>query len=154
MAEPAPCEVWFYHLEGSGLDQVLPGLLEKTLARGWKALLRTADPLRIEHLDGFLWTYRDDSFLPHGVDGEPHAGRQPVLITAGEGNPNGAEVVFLLDGAAPGDLKGFARCVLLFDGRDESAVQAARARWREVKAAGLPGSYWRQSERGSWEKQA
>jgi DNA polymerase III subunit chi len=151
----APCEVWFYHLERSGLDQVLPDLLEKTLARGWKALVRSGDPLRIEHLDGWLWSFRDDSFLPHATAADPHPDRQPVLLTvATEGNPNGANVLFLLDGAAPGALEGFARCVILFDGRDEAALQAARGRWREIKAAGLPGSYWRQSERGSWEKQA
>jgi DNA polymerase III subunit chi len=153
MAE-APCEVWFYHLERSGLDQVLPDLLEKTLARGWRALVRTADPLRIEHLDGWLWSFRDESFLPHGVAGEGHDAEQPVLITTAEANPNGANVLFLVDGAAPGELQGFARCVVLFDGRDEAALQAARTRWREIKAAGLPGAYWRQSERGSWEKQA
>jgi DNA polymerase-3 subunit chi len=153
MAE-VPCEVWFYHLERSGLDQVLPDLLEKTLSRGWRALVRTGDPLRVEHLDGWLWSYRDESFLPHGVAGEGHDADQPVLITTGEANPNGANVLFLVDGAAPGELKGFARCVVLFDGGDEAALQVARGRWREVKAAGLPGSYWRQSERGSWEKQA
>jgi DNA polymerase-3 subunit chi len=150
----APCEVWFYHLERSGLDQVLPDLLEKTLSRGWRALVRTGDPLRVEHLDGWLWSYRDESFLPHGVAGEGQETEQPVLIVTGEANPNGANVLFLVDGAAPGALEGFARCVVLFDGRDEAALQAARARWREIKAAGLPGSYWRQSERGSWEKQA
>ena len=36
------CEVWFYHLERTSLDQALPELLEKTLARGWKAVVRTA----------------------------------------------------------------------------------------------------------------
>ena len=38
--EVSACEVWFYHLERTSLDQALPELLEKTLARGWKALVR------------------------------------------------------------------------------------------------------------------
>ena len=37
----AACEVWFYHLERTALDQALPELLEKTLPEGWKALVRT-----------------------------------------------------------------------------------------------------------------
>ena len=154
MADAAPCEVWFYHLERSGLDEVLPDLLEKTLARGWRALVRTTDSLRIDHLDGWLWSFRDDSFLPHGVMGEPHAERQPVLLSTGEDNPNCADVLFLLDGAAPGVLDGYTRCIVLFDGRDESALKTARGRWKDIKAMGLPGSYWRQSEQGRWEKQA
>ena len=148
-----PCEVWFYHLERSGLDRVLPELLDKTLQRGWRALVRSTDHDRIEHLDGWLWTYRDDSFLAHGTADEPDAARQPVLLTAGADNTNGADVLFLIDGAEAGVLDGFKRCILLFDGRDDAALSAARRRWREVKSAGHPASYWKQAERG-WEKQA
>jgi DNA polymerase-3 subunit chi len=146
------CEVWFYHLERSGLDQVLPELLEKTLQRGWRALVRSSEPDRIEHLDGWLWTYRDDSFLPHGLAEEPGADRQPILLTTGAENPNAAHALFLIDGAEAGSLEGYARCMLLFDGRDDSALAAARKRWKTVKADGHPASYWRQAERG-WEKQ-
>jgi DNA polymerase-3 subunit chi len=148
------CEVWFYHLERTSLDQALPELLEKTLARGWKALVRAGSRERIEHLDGWLWSYRDDAFLPHGRDDEPMADRQPVLITLGMENPNGADALFLIDGAEAGDIAGFARCVLLFDGRDEAAVAAARGRWSTFKAAGAVVSYWRQGEAGGWRKEA
>jgi len=148
-----PCEVWFYHLERSSLDQVLPELLEKTLQRGWKALVRSQGADRIEHLDGWLWSYRDESFLPHGLEDEPESERQPILLTTGEGNPNKADALFLIDGAEAGALDAFTRCILLFDGQDETALATARKRWKEVKASGLPASYWRQAERG-WEKQA
>jgi DNA polymerase-3 subunit chi len=147
------CEVWFYHLERTSLDQALPELLEKTLARNWRAVVRSTAAERIDHLDGWLWTYRDDAFLPHGVDGEPMAERQPVLITTRTDNPNRAQALFLIDGAEPGDLSGFARCVLLFDGRDEAAVAAARGRWRAFKDAGCEISYWKQGESGGWRKE-
>jgi DNA polymerase-3 subunit chi len=149
-----PCEVWFYHLERTSLDQALPELLEKTLARGWRALVRSPASERVEHLDGWLWSYRDDSFLPHGTDAEPQAARQPILITTGSGNPNGAAAVFLIDGAETEDLAGFERCVLLFDGRDETAVGAARAQWSRFKGEGVSVSYWRQGEMGGWRKEA
>lgn len=153
MSETAPCEVWFYHLERTGLDQALPELLEKTLARGWKAVVRAREPERIEHLDGWLWSYRDDSFLPHGPLDEPAAARQPILLTTGFENPNGADALFLVDGAEPGELAGYARCVVLFDGRDEAQLAVARSQWRALKDKGHPASYWRQQARG-WEKQA
>jgi len=147
------CEVWFYHLERTGLDQALPELLEKTLGRGWRALVRTAEPDRIDHLDGWLWSYREDSFLPHAPAGEPNAERQPVLLTTGFENRNQADALFLLDGAEPGDLAGFTRCLVLFDGVDEAQLAAARALWSRLKGEGSPVSYWRQMARG-WEKQA
>jgi len=151
----APCEVFFYHLERTGLDRALPQLLEKTLARGWKALVRIPDPGGLAALDDALWSYADDSFLPHGLDGDALAARQPVLLSAAVEPPaNGAQALFLIDGAEEGDLAPFERCVLLFDGNDETAVSGARARWSRFKAAGHPVSYWKQSPEGAWGKQA
>ena len=106
-------DVWFYHLERTSLDQALPELLEKTLARGWKALVRSTARERVEHLDGWLWSYRDDAFLPHGVEEEPMAEHQPILITTGMDNANGANALFLIDGAEAGDISAFERCVVV-----------------------------------------
>jgi len=153
MAEAVATEVWFYHLERTGLEQALPELLEKTLQRGWKALVRVREAARLQHLDSWLWTYRDESFLPHAPDDEPNAARQPILLTTGFENANGADALFLVDGAEPGDLGGYARCVVLFDGGDEAQLAVARAQWSAVKASGAAVSYWKQQARG-WEKQA
>jgi len=147
------CEVWFYHLERTGLDQALPELLEKSLQRGWKAIVRARQPERVEHLDGWLWSYRDESFLPHAPAAEPGAARQPILLTTAFENPNGADALFLIDGAEPGDLAGYARCVVLFDGADPEQLAVARGQWTAVKREGLPVSYWKQQERG-WQKTA
>lgn len=152
MAEAAP-EVWFYHLERTGLDQALPELLEKTLQRGWKALVRARERPRLAHIDAALWAWRDDSFLPHGLEDEPQPGRQPILLTTGFENPNAAEALFLVDGAEPGELAGFSRCLVLFDGGDEAQLAVARAQWSQLKGQGAQLSYWRQQARG-WEKQA
>jgi DNA polymerase-3 subunit chi len=147
----APCEVWFYHLERSTLEQVLPELLEKTLERGWRARVRSEDPSRIDALDAWLWTYRDDSFLAHGRAGEPFAERQPILLGDGAENPNGARALFVVDGD-PGDLTGYERCVVIFDGRLEPALLTARSLWRRCKGAGHPVTYWQQSEGRGWRK--
>ena len=149
-----PCEVWFYHLERTALDQALPELLDKTLQKGWRALVRTGDVQRLDHLDGWLWSYREDSFLPHGLAGEPLADRQPILLTTAADNLNAAQALFLIDGAEAASLDGYERCILMFDGRDEEATAEARARWKVFKAAGHPVSYWRQGAERGWEKQA
>jgi DNA polymerase-3 subunit chi len=148
-----PCEVWFYHLERSALEQVLPELLERTLSRGWRAKVRSADRARLETLDALLWTYRDESFLPHGQASEPLAERQPVLLSDQDETPNGAEALFVIDGD-PGDLVGHTRCVLIFDGRQEEALAQARRLWARYRKAGHAVTYWRQSEGRGWEKQA
>ncbi len=149
----AACEIWFYHLERSTLEQVLPELLEKTLARGWRARVRSQDASRIEALDACLWTYRDDRFLAHGLAGEPFAERQPILLGDGEDNANGAQALFVVDGD-PGDLADYERCVVIFDGRLESALTEARGLWSRYKRAGHGVTYWKQGEGRGWEKKA
>jgi len=150
-------EILFYHLERRGLDDVLPGLIEKTLERGWRALIRADTAERADAVDTRLWTF-NDGFLPHAQLGDGEAARQPVLITVEEGNPNAADVLFLVGGTAPPDWNGpaaaaFTRIVLLFDGRDASAVDAARGAWKQAKAAGHEVTYWKESPAGKWEKQ-
>lgn len=152
-------EVLFYHLERAALEDVLPGLLEKTRERGWKALVRAGSDERVAALDSHLWTYREESFLPHGLTRDPNASEQPILLTAAHGNPNGAEVLFLVDGATTDDWAGgevavAARVVLIFDGRDAAALDAAREHWKQAKASGHDVTYWQQGASGKWEKRA
>jgi DNA polymerase-3 subunit chi len=144
-------EVLFYQLTASPLEASLPELLERSLARGWRVLLRCGSEAGMAQLDELLWTYSDVSFLPHGTARAGNAGLQPVYLTVGDENPNGADVLMLVDGAraTPAEMAGFERACLLFDGHDAGALEAARADWRAVQAAGLPAKYWAQ-EQGRW----
>jgi len=149
-------ETLFYHLERRALEEILPGLVEKSLARGWRAAIRTDSSERSGALDTLLWTYDDQSFLPHAQLGDGDPAAQPVLITVEEGNPNSANIVFYVGGAVPGDwaaLNDLARVVLLFDGRDEGALAAARAAWKDAKAGGHDVTYWKETPSGKFEKQ-
>jgi DNA polymerase III subunit chi len=150
-------ETLFYHLERKSLDDVLPGLVERTLLRGWRALIRTESAERAAAIDALLWTYDDQSFLPHAQTGDGDSARQKVLVTVEEANANAADVLFLVDGALPaawdGATAAFTRIVLLFDGRDPEALQAAREAWKNAKSAGHDVTYWKETPSGKWEKQ-
>jgi len=148
-------ELLFYHLQRQPLERVLPTLLEKSLERGWRVVVQASSEERVEALDAHLWTYRDDSFLPHGTWRETNANEQPILLTLNDDNPNGASVRFLIDGApVPADVETYQRVVLLFDGEDPDAVEAARARWSEAKAKGLETTYWQGDDAGRWQRKA
>ena len=148
-------EILFYHLQGQKVEGVLPSLLERSLERGWKVAVQATSEERIDALDAYLWTYKDDGFLPHGTWREPEASQQPVILTPNEGNPNGATVRFLIDRAPmPVDPQSYQRVVLLFDGEDEEAVAAARAQWSEAKTRGFEATYWRTDAQGRWTKKA
>ncbi|MGH1350461.1 MAG: DNA polymerase III subunit chi [Methyloligellaceae bacterium] len=148
-----PTEVLFYHLERTTLEQVLPGLLEKSLQRGWNAVVHASSEERIMMLDTLLWTYNDASFLPHGTAKDDYQAEQPVFLTTDDVNPNKAAIRFMIDGASTSDLNTYERAVFMFDGLDEQAVNHARSQWKVAKAAGCEVTYWRQSGQGRWEKQ-
>ena len=147
-------EVLFYHLEHQPLERVLPTLLERTLERGWRAVIQSGNEERLEALDTHLWTYRDDSFLPHGIAKDANAALHPIVLTLEDDNPNSATVRFLVDGASAASLEAYERVVYLFDGRMQEALQQARDAWKVAKSAGFEVTYWQQAAGGKWERKA
>lgn len=151
-------EIWFYHLQRRPLERVLPTLLEKSLERGWRAVVQARTPERLEALDEALWTYSDESFLAHGTAREGDPADQPVYLTDGLENPNGARLRILVEGADVGEAiaaagdDAYERIILIFDGDDEAELTGARAKWKKLKEQSRPMSYWRQNEDGRWEK--
>jgi DNA polymerase III subunit chi len=146
-------EILFYQLQRQPLELVLTTLLEKSLERGWRAVVQAPSEERIDALDAHLWTFRDESFLPHGTWRQGEAGEQPILLTINDDNPNGASVRFVVDGAElPPDAQAYERIVVLFDGDDPDAVAAARERWTWSKAEGFEVTYWQADEHGRWQR--
>ncbi len=146
-------EYWFYHLEASTIEGVLPGLLEKTLQKGWRALVKLP-PEQVKEMDDYLWTYRDDSFLPHGRDDEPMAEQQPITLTSAAQDASGYQAVFLIGGAEIDNMDGVERCMVMINGRSKDDIQRARGQWKALKDTDAKLSYYQQNDRGAWEKKA
>ena len=123
------------------------------LASGQRAVVRAASAERVEALDRALWTFGRDSFLPHGSRADGHAEHQPVFLTDAADYPNGATVLVLVDGVEVEPPAPFGRCLYLFDGNDELAVERARALWRRWREQGAKITYWQQTARG-WQEAA
>jgi DNA polymerase-3 subunit chi len=148
-------EIAFYHLTRRSLEQVLPNLLERSRTRGWRACVQATNERLLARLDDHLWSYRPESFLPHGTaaDGAPES--QPVYLTTGTDNPNGADVRFFIEGAAiapvlaePASIPR-ARAVLLFEEADRTS---AREQWRELLPTSHHLTYWQEDDNGKFEK--
>src|ERR1700744_3820419 len=146
-------EVLFYHLQDMSLENVLPPRLEKSLERGWRVIVQSTSQERADALDAHLWTYRDDSFLPHATWRVTDAQDQPIILAVEEGNPNRANVRFLVDNAGlPADSDIYDRIVLVFNGDDTDALAAARHAWTDCKKRGFEVTYWQAGERGRGER--
>ena len=136
----------FYHLTASPLERVLPQICEKVLGTG-ERLLVVADEGLLDRLDQELWTYSDDSFLPHGRAGEPRDGEQPILLAQTFEAANGAANVALADGRWREDALSFARAFYFFDA---AHLDEARNAWRALRSReGVESRYWKQVD-GRW----
>lgn len=147
--EEAP-DWWFYHLERTTLEQAAGALLEKCLERGKRVLAISAEPARRAALDQALWTFNDASFLPHGrAEAEGlDAHRQPVLISGTAENQNDAIFCLLMDGMDIGDGAGFERCMVMFDGGDQTSRDTARKQFKAAKERGETVRYFQQASSG------
>ena len=147
-------DVLFYHLTETRLEDALPPLIDKSVERGWRVAVQTRETARRDALDQHLWTFREESFLPHGTDGADFAESQPVLLTVTSDNANAATVRFIVDGAEPPPVDAYERVVFMFDGHDQEQLEAARAHWKRLKGEGHNLTYWQQTPEGRWEKKA
>ena len=130
-------------------------LVEKAVARGWRVVIQTTDEARQKAIDDLLWTYAAESFLPHGLARDVDAARQPILVATDAANPNAAAMRMYVEGAEV-DLDpasaAYERVILMFDGRNEVDLDAARRQWSRLKASGFSLAYWQQGEQGGWQK--
>jgi len=145
-------EAYFYHLTRAPLEQTLRVLLEKSLAQPWRVAVRGRTAEVLDRLDTQLWL--GDGFLPHGQAGGSQDADQPVLLTTGTAE-NTPDCLVSVEGAdvAAEEVTALKRVMILFDGHDDGAVEAARAQWRTLTGAGVGAKYWSE-ETGSWKMKA
>lgn len=146
----------FYHLGHAGLKEVLPVLLERSLDRQWRCIVKGAETTSLKNLSDWLWTVKERSFLAHALDGDADmqafAADQPIWLTRGDERPNEANILFLVDGAEPLHSEAYDRIVYIFDGQDTTAVNQARDFWKRLSDQGQKPTYWQQNEAGGWEQ--
>lgn len=148
MSAAAP-EWWFYHIEHTSLDGAIAPLLEKCLDRKWRVVV-VGKTETLDRLDRSLWTFREDSFLPHGR-ARFDAAKHPVLLSTEASPQNGAKVALLLDGSDC-ELSQFERCMVVFDGGDETARTKARQQYKAATDSGAIARYFQQERGGGWKE--
>ena len=144
----AAAEWWFYHIEHTSLDAAIAPLIEKCLERKWRVVVVGHDDT-LERLNKTLWSFREDSFLPHGR-ARTDADKHPVLLSTEAVATNGAKVALLLDGSDVADAS-FERVMVVFDGGDETARAKARQQYKAATDGGA-ARYFQQERGGAWKE--
>lgn len=143
-------KVDFWQLSRDPAAKVVALIAARVLGEGERLLVVADDAEQRTAISRALWEARPEAFLANGNASEPHAERQPILLSAECDARNGASHVIFADGQWR-DAAGFARAFLLFD---ETTVEAARGVWRSLDGGKeLERAFFRQ-DNGNWVKVA
>jgi len=141
----------FWQLSRDPLELVVALIAERTRGAGEKLLVVTADDAQRAAVGRALWETKPEAFLANGDAADPHAARQPILLSSGCEARNGARYLVLADGDWRDGAEAFERVFLLFG---EAGAEAARGVWRKFDGRDdVQRSYFAQEE-GKWVKKA
>lgn len=109
-------------------------LAAKVYGLNHRVHLRVPDAAALERLDALLWTFSDDSFVPHDIVLDGAATAPVTLADAHRALPDGTEVcINLCDDALDTPCARIAEIVAA----DEPARAAGRRRYAEYRDRGL-----------------
>ncbi len=111
-------------------------LAEKAWRLDHSVYIHTPSRADAERLDELLWTFRDGSFVPHGLAGRDDGTEDsPIVIGSGEGTAVTRDLLINLCDEIPPFAEGFPRVAELVTS-DENSRQLSRRRYAEYRDKG------------------
>jgi len=128
-------QVDFYILNSTQTEQFTCVFVEKVFKQGHKIHIHTIDDMQTKRMDKLLWTYNDQSFLPHIVLGDELQAETPINISHNQDSALISDVLVNLRPEVSLFYKQFDRVAELVSAAPLHR-QAARVRYREYKQQG------------------
>jgi DNA polymerase-3 subunit chi len=129
----------FHILENIGKQQALLyacRLVETAYANQQTIYIQTNSTTESTQIDELLWTYRDDSFVPHDIYIQNNANPASILIGHDAPPPTITNTLLNLSSKMPASPNQFENIIeIVFD--DPSIQQSARDRYRQYRDIGF-----------------
>ncbi|MDR3477777.1 MAG: DNA polymerase III subunit chi [Gammaproteobacteria bacterium] len=119
----------------SGRLRLACRLIEKAYKNRHRVYVNTDNEQEAKQLDELLWTYRDDSFLPHNLYGEGPEPAPPIQIGYQTTPEKHRDILLNLSKTIPEFYQQFAR-VLEIVSNDADIQNAARENYRQYRTQG------------------
>lgn len=130
-------KVTFYDIPHEQAFALAAKLAQAAWDKGKRLIVRCEDTHQAKALDDHLWTYRDESFVPHEVsDGALHDTRARIVLTTGDVAPIEPDILLQLAPAERAFAERFGHVIDLVDHRDDARLTASRQRYKAWTEAG------------------
>ncbi|KTD08702.1 DNA polymerase III subunit chi [Legionella jamestowniensis] len=107
-------------------------LLEKAYLRGHRVFVHCESQKDAHELDELLWTFKDNSFIPHNLQGEGPEPPPPIQIGY-QAEPRGySDILLNLNSTIPEFYKRFKR-VMEIVVNDETAKELSRKHYKKYR---------------------
>ena len=136
-------KVDFYILSGEGADEPLRvtcRVAEKAWRLGNRVRVQVAGADSLRRLDDLMWTFKQESFLPHEIDGQnPECGSMdpaPVVLGTDTAYAGAPDVLINLTGTLPDNAGEISRIAEIIPA-DEDSKRAGRKRYQHYRDQGF-----------------
>jgi DNA polymerase-3 subunit chi len=145
-------QIIFYSTAPLQVEKTLFALLEKSLEKGNKSLLLFKDKEKCLSINEQLWTYKQNSFLPHiSEDDQIYDNIDvPVYLSTKNENPFRAELLFSIDGFLPDNIEHFERVIIIIDVNDELLNEKYKNYYLDINKNFEDIVFYKSDDNGKW----
>ena len=145
-------QIIFYSTAPLQVEKTLFALLEKSLEKGNKSLLLFKDKEKCLSINEQLWTYKQNSFLPHiSEDDQIYDNIDvPVYLSTKNENPFKAELLFSIDGFLPDNIDHFERVIIIIDVNDELLNEKYKKYYLDINKNFEDIVFYKSDDNGKW----
>ena len=145
-------QIIFYSTAPLQVEKTLFALLEKSLEKGNKSLLLFKDKEKCLSINEQLWTYKQNSFLPHiSEDDQIYDNIDvPVYLSTKNENPFKAELLFSIDGFLPDNIDHFERVIIIIDVNDELLNEKYKNYYLDINKNFEDIVFYKSEDNGKW----
>lgn len=133
-------KVDFYVVAPNGQQnryQLACRVAEKALRHGHRVVINAPSDEEARHIDRLLWTFKDQSFVPHARLGQGDPRLNPVLVGDVQDASDEHDVLINLAKEVPGCFARFERLAECVD-NEPDVREASRERYRFYRDRGYP----------------
>ncbi|MDC3081804.1 DNA polymerase III subunit chi [Paracoccaceae bacterium] len=137
-------KAFFYNSSHRDVVTDIAWLTQNIFTKNNRIVIFCTDQDTVEVVDDFLWSYRDDGFIPHSIKKHGETSLDPILVTTDLDGGYEHNILLALNGVLieEKDWQRFAKIYYFFDDQDNKEKENARSMWKSFSSLDVDCKYW------------